>query len=122
MNLRLLLLTLALCAVGQCASTFKMCQVDAATDQVVAGACFTVSTEIMESFDKYLATQYTLVNGQKVYAYSSFLDLVVKHFITTLVSPILDTYPTASIQALKDSAAVAQAVVEAAKASSLTVE
>lgn len=122
MKLKLTSFALLFSVAGWGADPIKMCQVDVSTNAIIASACFTVPAEIVDSFDKYIATQYTIVNSQKIYAHSSFLDLVVKHFINTLVGPILDIYPTADLKTLKDAANAAQAAVDEAKAASLLKE
>jgi hypothetical protein len=97
-----------------------MCQVNSTDNTIIAESCLEIKADVMESANIFLATQYTVVDGQKVLNYSSFFDLVVKHLIDCIIGPILDIYPTANIKTLKDNAITAQAAIEAAKASSLS--
>lgn len=122
MKFRLLISVLLLCTMGQGAEPFKMCQVDVVTDKVISSACLTIQADTMESIDKYLVTLFTKVGDQNVLAYPNFFDFMVKRFADNIVGPILDTYPTANLQVLKDSAAAAQAAVDEAKAASLLKE
>lgn len=106
----------------------KVCQVDPTTNAPIAEACFVVPAGVVDSFNKYMAAQQlpriTIdTNGVKtttmVPIYAGFFDLIVKHFIRTLVTPILDQYPPPDIVTLKANAKAAADAVDAAKAAIL---
>ncbi|MCL5745168.1 MAG: hypothetical protein M1541_14795 [Acidobacteria bacterium] len=116
-----------LCAQDQTttpAQPIKVCQVDMTTNQPIAEACFIVPGGVVDSFNKFIAAQQTPVTTTDekgvmirtmVPIYANLFDLFVKHFIRTLVTPILDQYPPPDLATLKANAKAAADAVDAAK-------
>lgn len=116
-------LFIAISCVGLSAETIKMCQVDE-VNKPVQGKCFVISEPVMSAFQSFIAdskTTETDAEGNQVekFKYASVYDLLVKHFIDSLVLPMLDRYPTPEVQAAKAAAAAAAAAADSAKLSAL---
>ena len=99
------------------AQPLKICQMDAtgkatAVDQSGAPVCFVVSVPVQTAFQQFIAEQKS-PNGTPLYA--GFMDLVTKHFISSLVLPLIDRYPSPDLAQAKAAAQQAQAAADAAK-------
>lgn len=83
--------------------------------------CFVVPVPVNQAITKFMLTQVEGLNadGSVKYRYASWWDLITKHFITTLVNPMLDQFPPADIAKAKADAAAAMAAVDSAKAAIL---
>jgi hypothetical protein len=83
--------------------------------------CFVVPVPVSQAITKYMITQTNGLNadGSVSYKYASWWDLIVKHFISTLVNPMLDQYPPDGVAAAKANADAALKAVDAAKAALL---
>lgn len=105
------------------AETMTVCEVDSGY-KPVQGKCFVVPAPVMDSFNKFVADNKvttTDADGKSVETpkYASVWDMLVKHFVGTLVLPILDRYPTPEVAAAKAAAENAAKQIDAAKASAL---
>jgi hypothetical protein len=105
------------------AETIKMCQVDGA-DKPVQGKCFVITEAVLTAFNSFIAdntTTGTDADGNQVKKakYASVHDLLVKHFIDSLVLPMLDRYPTPEVQAAKAAAKAAAEQADSAKFAAL---
>jgi len=110
-------------ALALSAETMTVCEVDA-SQKPVQGKCFVVPAPVMASFTSFVNDQKTSsvdADGKSVETpkYASVWDMIVKHFIGTLVMPILDRYPTPEVAAAKTAADNAAKQIDAAKASAL---
>lgn len=121
-------IALAFAAVPSTAQTVeavKVCQVDTVTNEPVAGKCFTIPAPVMTAFNSFMAAQTTTTTnaqGESVTASiypGGLFDLLTKHFINSLVLPILDKYPTPELAAAKAQAASIAAQIDSAKAAIL---
>ena len=122
--IKLILLAVLFAASMFAADPIKVCQVDATTNEVNAARCFVVPSGIVDSFAQFITAQVTETTDEKGVTtktpkYSDFWDLVVKHFVNSLVLPVLDKYPTAEMAMLKAQAKAVADAQDAAKAAIL---
>lgn len=112
-----------LAASMQAQTTMKVCAVDAA-DKPIAGKCFVVPAPVLASFEKLVAEQNAAAVGPadappQPPKYAHVWDMIVKHFIQSLVLPVLDRYPTPEVAAAKAAAELAAQQADAAKYAAL---
>lgn len=105
------------------AEPVMICQIGS-DQKPVQGRCFVVPASVMSSFESFIADQKTITtNAQgkqlEIPKYSSVFDLFVKHFIQSLVIPVIEKYPTPEVAAAKTAAEAAAKQVDAAKAAAL---
>lgn len=118
-----LILSLFALSLSLAAEPITVCQVDS-DQKPVQGKCFVVPAPVMTSFETFIANQKTVTTdaeGKQVETpkYASVFDLFVKHFIQSLVLPIVDLHPTPEVAAAKAAAEAAAKQVDAAKAAAL---
>lgn len=106
-----------ICASGLVAGTpAKVCEVDAVSGAVNEARCFLVPGDVMDSFDLFIAAQNAGVPEGEPPQYANTWDLIVKHFLRSLVLPTLDQYPVGDYATAKANAQQAAAAADAAKA------
>lgn len=104
-------------------TTMKVCAVDAEY-KPIAGKCFVVPAPVLASFEALVAEQNAATAGAigtppQPPKYASVWDMIVKHFVATLVLPVLDRYPTPAVAAAKAAAEAAARQADAAKYAAL---
>ena len=118
-----IILSLFVLSLALAAEPITVCQVG--DDQKpVQGKCFVVPAPVMASFEAFIANQKTVTvgaDGKQVETpkYASVFDLFVKHFIQSLVLPIVELHPTPEVAAAKAAAEAAAKQVDAAKYAAL---
>ncbi len=114
--MKTIILILVSAAVAIAGTPAKVCEVDAVSDVVNESRCFLVPGDVMDSFDLFIAAQNAAVPEGDALRYSNAWDLIVKHFLRSLVLPILDEYPVGDYAAAKANAKQAADAADAAKA------
>ena len=109
-------LILVSAAVAIAGNPSKVCEVDVVSGVVNESRCFLVPGDVMDSFDAFIAAQNAGVGENEPLKYSNAWDLIVKHFLRSLVLPILDQYPVGDYAAAKANAQQAAIAADAAKA------
>ena len=110
--MKTIILILVSAAVAIAGTPAKVCEVDAVSGVVNESRCFLVPGDVMDSFDAFIAAQNEGEPGK----YANAWDLIVKHFLRSLVLPILDEYPVGDYAAAKANAKQAADAADAAKA------
>lgn len=114
--MKTLLLTLACVSLALAGNPSKVCEVDVTSGVVNEARCFVVPGDVMDSFDAFVASQNSSVAEGEPLKYANAWDLIVKHFLRSLVLPILDQYPVGDYAVAKANAQQAAAAADAAKA------
>lgn len=82
--------------------------------------CFVIPPSVVAATNQFMTDQKsTDASGTVTYTYANLWDLITKHFINSLVLPMLDRYPPPDLAAVKAAATAAAAAVDSAKAAIL---
>ena len=88
-------------------------------DGVSPATQFTVPADVLASIDQFRATVMSISGGQMMPTYATVKDMIIGFFITGIVMPALERFPTAGIEAAQANVVAAQLALMMAKAAAI---